>query len=248
MKTSVTVFLLFLCAGVVPAAAQIILDVETGLVMNGSNDVRIPNGTGTTFSLTDDLETDPDYVVRGRITYPITGRHILSVLLAPLRVEAYGRTDREIMFNGRRFAAHADLHSVYRFDSYRLTYRYRFHDASRLRAGIGFTLKLRDAAISLAGDGKSTEKVNSGFVPLVNFNARLLFTRRLGMVVDADALAAPQGRAEDVLVALQYSPHRDLALNFGYRILEGGVDVDEVYNFALFHYLVVGASFTFHGA
>ncbi len=238
---------LLLVPPVTPAAALIILDVETGLVMNASNDVRIPNDTGTKFSLTDDLETDPDYFVRGRITYALTEKHVLSVLLAPLRVEAQGRIDRDIMFDGRLFSAGSDLSSRYRFDSYRFTYRYQFDTESRFRAGIGFTLKLRDAAVSLQGDGKRAEKVNFGFVPLVNFGARLLISPRLELMVEADALAAPQGRAEDVLAALRYNLHRDLSLNFGYRLLEGGADVDEVYNFALFHYLVVGASFTLHG-
>jgi hypothetical protein len=30
----------------------------------------------------------------------------------------------------------------------------------------------------------------------------------------------------------------------GYRILEGGADNDEVYNFALFHYAAVGVTVT----
>lgn len=247
MKSSTIFASLLLFISIMPASAQIIVDVESGVILNASNDVRIPNETGTFFSLTDDLEADPDYFVRGRITYPITDRHILSVLLAPLRVEAQGRSTREILFNGERFPANANLSSVYRFDSYRVTYRYQFRDTSRFRAGIGFTLKLRDAAIELSGDGKRTEKVNSGFVPLVNFQTHLLLSDRVGLVVEGDALAAPQGRAEDVLFALKYNPHRDLALTFGYRLLEGGADVDEVYNFALFHYFVIGAGFTFHG-
>jgi hypothetical protein len=31
----------------------------------------------------------------------------------------------------------------------------------------------------------------------------------------------------------------------GYRILEGGADVDEVYTFSLFHYAMIGAKVRF---
>ena len=60
-----------------------------------------------------------------------------------------------------------------------------------------------------------------------------------------DALATPQGRAEDVLVAVQYQLQKNIDLKLGYRMLEGGADVDEVYNFALLHYLVLGVAISF---
>ncbi|MFK7845351.1 MAG: hypothetical protein AB8G77_08625 [Rhodothermales bacterium] len=66
------------------------------------------------------------------------------------------------------------------------------------------------------------------------------FTAKLGLLVDGDALAAPQGRAEDVLVALTFSATDQLDIKLGYRILEGGADNDEVYNFTLVNYASVG--------
>jgi len=69
------------------------------------------------------------------------------------------------------------------------------------------------------------------------------FKENLGVLVYGDALAAPQGRAEDILVALRYRLSDKLSLKGGYRILEGGADNDEVYNFTLFNYLLVGFSF-----
>ena len=64
--------------------------------------------------------------------------------------------------------------------------------------------------------------------------------------MDGDALAAPQGRAEDVLIAATYEVSDNLAIRAGYRILEGGADNDEVYNFALFNYASVGVTYTFN--
>ena len=56
-----------------------------------------------------------------------------------------------------------------------------------------------------------------------------------GALADAggDALAAPQGRAEDVLLAPYVDLSERVRFRIGYRLLEGGADNDEVYNFAL---------------
>ena len=52
--------------------------------------------------------------------------------------------------------------------------------------------------------------------------------------------AARPGRAEDVLLALTWRLRDDLTLKAGYRMVEGGSDVDSVYTFAWIHFAVVG--------
>jgi hypothetical protein len=126
-----------------------------------------------------------------------------------------------------------------------VTYRYDFYRREKLRLGIGFTGKIRDAAISIEGGDQRSEKTNTGFVPLINFRAQWTISPCFGLILDGDALAAPQGRAEDVLVALTASTSKNLHLKIGYRLLEGGADNDEVYTFALVHYLVIGTVWRF---
>jgi hypothetical protein len=63
--------------------------------------------------------------------------------------------------------------------------------------------------------------------------------------VEGDALAAPQGRAEDVLAALEMALGRNASFHVGYRLLEGGADVTEVYTFTLVNYLAIGATVRF---
>jgi hypothetical protein len=221
------------------------LDVGTGVVFSEYNDVRIPNDSGTDISLSDELETDPDYFATVRFIYSLNNKHNISVFAAPLRLNANGKVNKSVRFQEEEFSANIPLTAVYRFDSYRVTYRYDVHRTRNFRAGFGFTVKIRDASISLEGDNKRAEKKNTGFVPLINFGAQWMFTKRLGIILDGDALAAPQGRAEDVLLALQYKLNENVALKLGYRILEGGADVDEVYNFALLNYLVFGSILIF---
>ena len=132
-----------------------------------------------------------------------------------------------------------------RFDSYRFTYRYLVYSSSRLSFGIGATAKIRDAAIRVEGAARSAEKKNTGLVPLLNFSLTYRFGPSLGILLEGDALAAPQGRAEDVLAAIFYEAGGRFTVRLGYRILEGGADNDEVYSFALLHYAALGVSFAF---
>jgi hypothetical protein len=153
--------------------------------------------------------------------------------------------DRDILFVDEVFPAATPASAKYRFDSYRLTYRYDDAISDRLVFGYGFTAKLRDATISLEGGGKSAKKDNVGFVPLLHWRLLWRLAPPWSLLFAGDALAAPQGRAEDVILALQVQTSSRTNLRLGYRLLEGGADVDEVYTFALLHYLLVGADFTF---
>ena len=238
-KTLWPCILLAMFSGVA-SHAQMELDIESGYVFSGYNDVRIPNDTGTLFSLTDDLETASNIYYRGRLTYSLDDRHSLSILVAPLTLNAEGTIDRSVRYQAAEFPPHAPLKATYRFDSYRLTYRYTFHRSPSLRLGIGLTAKIRDASITLEGNGIRAEKANTGFVPLLHFQADWNFAERWGLLLSGDAAAASQGRAEDVSVVLRRTLSSSIDVKIGYRILEGGADVDEVYNFTLIHYLAAG--------
>ena len=225
--------------------AQLHLDVETGGVFSGYNDVRIPGDGGTLFSLSEELGIDPSLFFRVRAFYDFNPRHHLGVLIAPLSLAATGQLDRDLIFQGKTFTANSPLNATYRFNSYRLVYRYDFLLKEKLEMGVGITAKIRDAEISVRGDGMEAKKTNVGFVPILHFRMLWNFYDKFALLVDGDALAAPQGRAEDVLAALHYQVSDGIGFKLGYRILEGGADNDVVYNFSLFNYAVIGAIFNF---
>jgi len=246
MKNSIIRFSILIIASLlflIPSAkAQIIIDVESGAVMAGYNDVRIPGDEGTLFSLTDDLNAKQTVFIRLRASYTIKSRHTISVLYAPLTLKSDGSATFPINFEGTTFNANTPLDASYTFNSYRITYRYDFVKNPKFEFGLGFTAKIRDAEISLKGGGLSAEKTNVGFIPILNFRLNWIMNEKFGILFEGDALAAPQGRAEDVLLAATYKISRKIALKAGYRILEGGADNDEVYNFSLFNYAVMGFS------
>jgi hypothetical protein len=113
--------------------------------------------------------------------------------------------------------------------------------------GLGITAKIRDAEVRLEDEEKSSSNTDFGFVPLLNFRIEWLFSEKMSLLLEGDALASPggQGRAEDVLLAFFYRMGDNISLKAGYRILEGGADVESVYNFTLINYLIVGAVFRF---
>ncbi len=223
------------------------VDVESGWVFSGRNDIRIPGDTGTQFSLTDDLTTDSAPFIRLRLGARFHPRHTISILWAPLSLDAAGSVDRTVLFFEEEFSPNVPLTAGYTFNSYRVRYRFTLVSRDRWRLGVGFTAKIRDAVVRVEGEGKSSEKTNVGFVPLLNFQLEWLLSEKWSLLVDADAAAAPggQGRAEDVLLALRFRFNEMFAVKVGYRLLEGGADVQETYNFAFINYLVVGTTIYF---
>ncbi len=225
--------------------AQINIDIESGAVFTGYNNVRIPGNGGTLFSLKNDLNPKPSAFIRIRAGYTIKSRHTISLLYAPLTVKSNGTTNKQIDFEGVTFLSNTALNASYKFNSYRITYRYDIVKRSKFEFGLGFTAKIRDAEIALNSQEMAASKKNVGFVPIINFRLNWKMNDKIGVLFEGDALAAPQGRAEDVLLAGTYKFSDQFMTRLGYRILEGGAANDEVYNFTLFHYASVGMTYTF---
>ncbi|OPL18306.1 MAG: hypothetical protein AVO35_05510 [Candidatus Aegiribacteria sp. MLS_C] len=218
-------------------------DVEAGIAFPGYNDVQVPNdGTGTRFSLTGALDVDPEFAYRLRAGLE-TGRHTFYAFAAPLRLEGSGILEQDIDFGGETFPRGSEVDGLYRFDSYRLTWRYLLADSPLLSFSGGFTAKIRDAEIRLDSGSLSANTTNTGFVPLLSFDLRWRPTCRMSVLLEGDALVGPQGRAEDVFLGLLYGVTDRMDLRAGYRIVEGGADVESVYNFTLVSFITGGVTF-----
>ena len=247
IQTKLYVFCIILCTWLFSSLtyAQTTIDLETGPIFTGYNDVRIPGDRGTTFSLKDDLKAETKVFYRVRASHTINTRHTLSLLYAPLEIKSSGRVDRDLLFRDVHFDANTPIEGIYKFNSYRLTYRYTIVNQSNVVLGMGFTGKIRDAKISLSTSDLYAEKLSIGFVPIINFRLWWKMSDAFSLVLDGDALGAPQGRAADVQVAVTYDWTDAFRVRLGYRVLEGGADNDTVYGFALFHYASLGLSYSF---
>ncbi len=222
------------------------MELELGPVWQSRNNVQIPNNeNGTRFSLADLVGKGPFPAARLYLTWNITGKHGLRALLAPLSYTKQGRLPYIVDFAGGSFDPDVPTDATYKFNSWRLTYRYLLFERSRWNGWIGFTAKIRDAKIKLAQNARSTEKTDLGFVPLLHLGFDYQLAGSWRFVFDLDALAGGPGRAEDLSLKLSYKLSERLSISGGYRTVEGGADVEEVYNFAWFHYATASILYRF---
>jgi hypothetical protein len=227
------------------AQAQLSIDLESGVTTFGYNDVRIPGSSGTFFSLSENFETKLSPFFRARLQYTIAKRHSILALYAPFVWKSKGLINRSVYFQDQLFTAGDGITATWKFNSYRLSYQYHLIAKEKFILALGLTGKIRDAKIALVNSNTAAEKTNIGFVPLIRFYADVTVAEKFHLIADGDALVAKQGRAEDVLLAIGYNPLTKLRIKLGYRLLEGGADNDEVYNFSAVHYVVGGVGLSF---
>lgn len=227
---------------------QLSITVESGLFFSGSNDVRVPNGntaSGTLFSLQDDfspLDSRPHF--RAELAYLFNDRHTVELTAAPLVISYEKGAPSDISFAGQVFSGES-IEGTYEFNTYRASYRYRLWDKPKFKFDLGASVLVRDARIALEDASQNAEDTDLGFVPLISFNMVYHVTDGMALLLKGDALVGPQGRAEDVFAGFLINAYQNkLHLRAGYRIIEGGADVDQVYNFALIHFASVGLSYT----
>lgn len=225
------------------------LFIESGAVWQTRNVARIPGDGGTDFSLTRLIGAGPNTYLRLTLFAPLSGRDGLRLVYSPLRIQGTGRLERTTEFAGSQFSPSADTEATYKFNSYRLTYwrAWQGSEGSRWQTRYGFTAKIRDAEVRLRQGGTEAKDDNVGFVPLLHFSGEWqpFNDTRWRILVDLDALGAPQGRAIDL--GLQAS--RDLGGGYsvfaGWRTLEGGADNEQVFSFAWLNYATLGAGLRF---
>jgi hypothetical protein len=221
-------------------------ELELGPTWQSKNDVQIPNTeAGTRFSLADLVGSGPYLAGRLYVTWNISERHSIRALLAPLSYTKPGTFDESVDFAGTSFDPDVSTDATYKFNSWRLGYRYRLLRSEHFRWWIGFTAKIRDAKIRLEQPGKAAEDTDVGFVPLLNLGLEYRPARRLYLLLDVDGLAGGPGRAIDGALKIGYDLSHRWSLAAGYRAVEGGVDIERVYNFAWFNYAVASVSFRF---
>jgi hypothetical protein len=179
------------------------IELEAGLVWQTRNNIQIPNNrSGTRFSLLDLAGEGPWPAGRLFLTWNINGRHGLRVLLAPLSITKTGFLAGPVSFSGSDFQAGVPVEGTYRFNSWRISYRYRFLERQALNLWIGFSAKLRDAKIELRQGATTARDTDLGFVPLLHLSADWGISGGGHLMFDFDGLAGGPGRAFDIALKL----------------------------------------------
>jgi hypothetical protein len=221
------------------------LEIEGGSLWTTRNDVKIPPGTGTKFSLQDLTGKGAGPYFRGYASVNFNRKHGIRLLAAPLEISGTGPLNQPVSFAGQNFAAGKDTEGVFKFNTYRVTYRYTFHEGDRWRLQVGAAGLVRDAKIELRQAGVTARDTDLGLVPLAYFSARYRLTDKASVLFDFEGLGAKQGRALDGILKVDYDLGKGVTLGAGYRTLEGGADVERVYTFAWLHYAAVSLGYRF---
>jgi hypothetical protein len=230
----------------IAADPSVKLRLSVGSSWQARNDVQIPNtDLGTRFSLQEAAGSGPTPYARFELNWTINEKHGVRVLLAPLSYTETVMFEQDVRFAGASFGSNQSTDATYRFNSWRLGYHYSLmqNDAASVR--IGATLKVRDAEIRLTqGDTVSFDD-DVGIVPLLYLAGDYRLGNRWALRADFDGLAGGPGRAIDVGVALEYSIARQWQIGAEVRVLDGGADTEDVYNFARFNSTAIAISTAF---
>ncbi|MCB1842561.1 MAG: hypothetical protein KDI09_06325 [Halioglobus sp.] len=222
------------------------IELEAGATWQAKNRVQIPNDSqGTRFSLTDLAGSGPWGTARLNLRWDINEQHGLRVVLAPFSYSERGRLDRDVDFSGQRYTADEAVKGSYRFNSWRVGYRYTAVERDNWRLWVGGTLKVRDAQIKLQQGATTGRDANVGVVPLLYLAAEYRLSPQWLLRADFDGLAGGPGRAFDVSLKATYELDDHWRVGIGYRGLEGGVDNDDVYNFAWFNTALASVTYRF---
>lgn len=222
------------------ATSPVELKLSLGGSWQSSNDVQIPNNAaGTRFSLQDIAGSGPLPAVRLESIWNINDRHALRVLLAPLSYRETGTIDEPINFAGETFSADQSIQAEYRFNSWRAGYRYHLVARDQWDMWLGGTLKVRDAEIKLTQGATVSSDDDLGIIPLLHVAGVYRFGGAWSVAADLDGLAGGPGRAIDLGVSINYEPSSRWRMGLEYRTLEGGADIDDLYNFAWFNSLLL---------
>ena len=225
--------------------AQSFFNLESGAIFTNINDIRNGNN-GTTFSLKNDFQTPISSFLRLRLGYLSNGKNHFSFLYAPLKIVETGTIERDILFDGKNFKANIPTEVVYKFNSYRFSYNRRIISKVNFKFGLGLSAKIRDAGFSLKNRELLSESFSVGFVPLINLIANWDISQKMSVDFFGEGLAASKGRAIDLSLSGRYSFTKNLQGNFGYRLLEGGANGTNRYNFIQLHFIYAALNYSFN--
>jgi hypothetical protein len=225
--------------------AQTFINLESGACFTNINDIRNGNN-GTLFSLKNDFQTPASPFLRLRVGYLSNGKNHFSLLYAPLKIVETGTLEKDILVDGKNFKANIPIDVVYKFNSYRFTYNGRIISKDNFKFGLGLSLKIRDAGVSLKNRELLSENFSIGFAPLINLIANWDISKKMGIDFFGEFIAASKGRAIDLSLSGRYSFTKNLQGNIGYRLLEGGANGTYRYNFIQLHFIFVSLNYSFN--
>ncbi|MDP7321510.1 MAG: hypothetical protein QF441_12940 [Bacteriovoracaceae bacterium] len=205
------------------------ISIDIGQTETVFNRISIPSSQANQLSLPED-ESLTSFRLTGFMDTK-KGNQIYF-LIAPLEVQYQFESDKNFKFNDINFTNNTQTKFNYKFNSYRVGYLWTWKTDS-LKYWIGAVAKIRDAKTEVIQGSQTDSFSNIGLVPLLSAGLNLKLYKELYLFTHTDALGSSRGSAYDSQVELKYQI-QDYSASLGKRILGGGAENDDVYNFAQF--------------
>ena len=218
------------------------INLEVGRSKNLDNNFSIPNQSINEINLPDGKYSN-SYRIKGRLN--LKNDTFLYFLYAPFSTDYQFKSDKSFKFDNTNFNSNQHTKVDYKFNSYRLGYFKELSFQDDLKYWIGGILKVRDAKIKVMQNNLSDSYSNIGIVPLLGFGAEYFINDNISLFSHIDAAGFGQGYAYDFNIESRYHLNDKNSLGLGYRTFGGGVDNDEIMNFARFESWYLNYSFRF---
>lgn len=170
-------------------------------------------------------------------------RQELRLVYAALDFDEMGRSSHPGVFQDHASSAGPPMEAIYRFDSYRLGWRYTMLENAEWTWKLGATTRVRSAEISLRQGEVMESRRDTTLLPLLTLYGEYRFAPRWRGILDFEGLTGGGGRAIDLGLRVSYDMTRNWALGAGYRMLDTSVDGANLYNFGRFNSLGVNARY-----
>lgn len=218
------------------------INFEIGRSKSLDNNFSLPNQSANEINLPDGKYLN-SYRIKGR--FNLKNDKFLYFLYAPFETNYNFQSDKAFKFDNTNFSSDQNTKVYYKFNSYRVGYFKELSFKNNLKYWIGGVLKVRDAKIKVSQNGLSDSYSNIGIVPLLGLGMEYFINNNISLFSHIDAAGFGQGYAYDFNAEMRYHLNNKNSLGLGYRTFGGGVDNDELMNFARFETLYVNYSFKF---
>lgn len=218
------------------------INLEIGQANSSDNNFSIPNSADNEINLPDGQDLT-SYRIKGRVN--LKNNQFLYFLYAPFSTDYKFQSDKSFIFDNSNFDNNQNTIVDYKFNSYRIGYFKELKFNYNFKYWIGGILKIRDAKIEVSQNNISKSYDNVGIVPLLGLGFEYFLIDNISIFSHIDSAGFGQGYAYDFNGEFRYHLNNKNALGFGYRVFGGGVDNDEVMNFARFEILYLNYNFKF---
>ncbi|GEM_PF-2939250 len=224
-------------------------EIETGLIVTGLNDIKVPGDSGDLISYKDDLKAETGFHFRFKLTQPLAEKHRLVFTYAPMKISSSGRfapdTAGEFFtFAGMEIpsglASTLDFDGEYRLDSYRQAYVFDVANISGMGISFGVAAEIRDEAVTLKSGDYYGKRADNNIVALASVGLNRVYNAKTSFLAEADILIDAQNPSLDLYLGATHLIKESSKVKAGYRLVQRSVDSSSFYNKAMFHMLTVG--------